>query len=194
MYIVGFNGPPNSGKDTAAEMLANHLDSKSDLPVRLVSLSQPLRELAYTMVGFVGSYEDEDYAKFKNTYFPSFGKTGRGLMIDISESFLKTTYGETVMVKLLIERNKIFHGVLLIRDCGFQLEVNPLIEWAGRENFYMVRVHRPDTSFDNDSREWTKHPQSSRNFDMPNAGTFDDLNTEVVRAYGRMVNQLGWKL
>src|SRR3546814_3320002 len=34
MYIVGFNGPPRSDKDTLAEMLANHMDKHQvTLPV-----------------------------------------------------------------------------------------------------------------------------------------------------------------
>src|SRR3546814_1935302 len=52
MYIVGFNGPPRSGKDTLAEMLANHMDKHQvTLPVKFESLSLTLRHIAHSVVG-----------------------------------------------------------------------------------------------------------------------------------------------
>src|SRR3546814_6703133 len=44
MYIVGFNGPPRSGKDTLAEMLANHMD-KHQVTLRSEEQTSELQSL-----------------------------------------------------------------------------------------------------------------------------------------------------
>ena len=198
MYIVGFNGPPESGKDTLAELLATHMDKQGvTLPVRFESLSIPLRKLAYTMVGItteIPAILDGDfYSEFKSRHFPSLNRTGRQLMIDVSERFLKPTYGLEVMAQLLLERNEGFPGILLVRDLGFQCEVDPLVRAVGEDNLAIVSVCRAGKTFEGDSREWvdTRPDRVTR---IHNNGTIDDLRTEAGRIYGRLVNQYGWKL
>ncbi|TXH15492.1 MAG: hypothetical protein E6R03_07090 [Hyphomicrobiaceae bacterium] len=195
MYVVGFNGPPRSGKDTMARMLSEHMDSRGvKLPVREVSLSMPLRRIAYSMVGYEGRHlEGPDYEDFKVTHFSAFGKTGRQLMIDIGEKFLRPCYGSKIMAKLLIQDLGDFPGVVLVKDTGFQVEAETLGGFVGANNFFTAQVHRKGCSFDfsNDSREWVTHNQMSI---FLNNGTLDDLRTEAGRLYGRLVNQMGWRL
>lgn len=193
MYIVAFNGPPRSGKDTMAEMLANHMDRMGvGMLVVPESLSMPLREIAYAMSGWVGATDGPNYEQFKTTVFPAFGVTGRQLMIDVSEKFLKPTYGIEIMAQLLRARNEgIGPAVLLIRDSGFQIEIDPLIQWVGADNLHVVNVLRDGTSFEGDSREWVHHSKVTA---YANNGTLDDLATEAGRLYGRLVNTYGWKL
>lgn len=193
MYIVAFNGPPRSGKDTLAEMLANHMDAQGvTMMVVPESLSFPLREIAYTMTGWIGSPDGPNYEQFKTTHFKAFGKDGRQIMIDVSERFLKPTYGMEIMANLLIARNSnIGPAIILIRDSGFQIEIDPLIRWVGEDNLFVVSVNRDGTTFDGDSREWVTHKHMAM---FNNNGTLDDLATEAGRVYGRLVNNLGWKL
>jgi hypothetical protein len=196
MYIVGFNGPPECGKDTQAEMLAEHMDAMGvSLPVKMEGLKLPLQQVAYAMVGrnYVESVDGADYAKFKNEWFPRLERDGRHLMIDVSEKFLKPTYGIDVLPKMLLDRNKDFHGVLLVRDCGFQSEVNPLSEAVGADNLLIVNIYRSGKSFEalKDSREWVSHVNR---YGVMNDGTLDDLRREAMHIYGRMVAKLGWKL
>lgn len=197
MYIVAFNGPPECGKDTLAQMLVEHMDSRITLPVRQDSLSLMLRKVAYTLTGYEGFHLDgPDYAAFKRKEFQLGERmvTGRQIMIDVSERFLKPTYGEEVMASLMLLRYVDYHGLLLIRDSGFQLEVDPLIRFAKPENVYVVRILRDGKTFEFDSRESVFHPNAKHNMEISNNGTLDDLATEAGRLYGRLVNQLGWKL
>lgn len=195
MFFVGFNGPPQSGKDTMARMLADKMDSAGvTLPVREVSLSTPLRRIAYQMVGWTYSESEErdgGYEAFKTKWFAQFDRTGRELMIDVSERFLKPVYGQQVMADLLLCELSGFTGVALIRDCGFQVEAAHLSRLLGFRKLYVARVKRDGCDFSNDSREWVEHPFSA---DYPNNGSLDDLRTEAGRLYGRLVNQMGWKL
>lgn len=194
MYIVGFNGPPQCGKDTLATLLADHMDKQGvRLPVRTVHLSAPLRRIAYAMIGQVyGAADAVDYGEFKKTSFDVFGwKTGRELMIDVSESFLKPKYGPDIMAELWIEYISGFHGVVLVPDCGFQAEIDLLARIYGFRKMYIATAGREGCSFDNDSRSYVTH-QFSHHYD--NNRDLAHWATEAGRIYGRLVNNLGWQI
>lgn len=192
MYIVIFNGPPRSGKDTLARMVADHMDSCVKVPVKEDSLSLPLRLIAYGMVS--RTYNCDSYEDFKKEFFPRLNRTGRELMIDASEKFLKVCYGQPVMADLLVMRNQNFDGVLLIRDGGFQLEVDTLASIVGVENVYIVRMHREGCDFSQDSREYVSAKNPKHQMQTWNNSDLADLEVEARRIYGRLVNQMGWVL
>jgi hypothetical protein len=175
-----------------ARMLADHMDSKGvTLPVREVSLSTPLRVIAYAMTGFKGALDGDDYEEFKVKRFLEFDRTGRELMIDVSEKFLKSVYGQEIMAELLFAQLSEFTGVALIRDTGFQVEIDTLARVVGHRQLYVARLRRKDCDFSNDSREYVIHQFAH---DYENDGSLADLRTEAGRIYGRLVNQMGWML
>lgn len=204
MYIVGFNGPPESGKDSLAEGLMAKIEDLHNIPTRVESLSFPLRSIAYAMVGWQGELDGPDYARFKRTVFPAFGVNGRQLMIDVSEDFLKTKYGTTIMARLLLDRLAGFQGLVLLRDSGFQIEVNPLVDAIGSANFYIARCHRPGKTFEGDSRESVFHPyrlQKPNGSDVSLDGDYYNDESEFIwktdaaaELYGVLTHNLGWKL
>lgn len=195
MYIVCFNGPPYSGKDTFARMVADELDSrKVETPVILVSLSSPLRRLAYAMVGRL--YVPETYDDFKKETFPQFGGgTGRQLLIDVSERFLKLCYGQHIMANMLLnELHEVqfpSNGLVLVCDSGFQCEVDPFVNAVGVDNLYVARVVRNGCSFKNDSREWIYHKHEDV---WHNSGTLDRLRKKAKSFASGLIEDLGWTL
>lgn len=192
MYFVIFNGPPRCGKDTASRMLVAHMDSYITTPVMEESLSMPMR---YSMFGLLGlTYSDEFYESLKPTTIPALNVTGRQHMIDISEKFLKPVYGQNVMARLLIDRVHDFPGLVLVRDGGFQNEVEALIDFVGEENVFVVRVKRIGTTFDGDSRHWVNHPNPDMQMDLLNHGDLDSLQREIESLYLYLVEELGWAL
>lgn len=194
MYIICFNGPPRAGKDTLADMVAKKIEATVDAPVILASLSLPLRTIAYAMVGRVYQNDPGTYESFKEEYFERLDRTGRQLMIDVSESFLKPTYGKEIMADLLIQKIRAYprNAMILVRDSGFQIEVNSLIREVGAKNLMVVQVHRPGTSFDNDSREWVFHP-TDQSMQIWNRDSLHHLDLEAERLLLRLRNQFGWK-
>lgn len=196
MYVVGFNGPPRSGKDTLARMLKEYAESVgTSIPFVEVSLSHPLRKLAYTMTGNENlDLDGPDYERFKETKFDRFGVTGRQLMIDVSERFLKPCYGQSVMADLLMTQYPIDTScVLLIRDNGFQCEMDPILQEVGGNNFFVVRVQREGTTFDGDSREWVYHPSYQCNLTVHNDSDLDSLRFKAELIFHNLVNQFGWR-
>jgi hypothetical protein len=143
------------------------------------------------MVGL--TYDDSTYETFKETYFERLDRTGRQLMIDASESFLKPTYGQTVMADLLIQKLRGFpsNSLVLIRDSGFQVEIDPLIKEFGADNVMVVQVHRTGCNFDNDSREFVFHPDG-RQGSIWNNGSLLELRNEAARLRLRMRSQYRW--
>lgn len=197
MYVICFNGPPYSGKDTLARLFKEHVETQG-FPGRVleVSLSDPLRKIAYAMVGL--SYPDGmDYGAFKEKYFHVFGCSGRQLLIDVSERFIKPLYGQATLVQLMIDsipEGFPEDGIVLVRDSGFQIEVDPIISIVGPRRVMVVRIHREGCTFMGDSREWVYHPVYSLDMDVQNNGTLDDLAVEAGRLFGRLVNQKGWTI
>jgi hypothetical protein len=183
---------------TLSDVMARHMDSQGvSTPVIEVSLSSPLRRIAYAMVNRVYDPSDhEGYTKFKDEAFPQFGCTGRRLMIDISERFLKNEYGISVMARILLDDLREFppypfNGVALIRDCGFQCEINPLVDVVGADNLMIVRVNRPGYDFSRDSREWVTHKHV---YEADNSAGLTELKSQAETLYTCLTQFLGWKL
>lgn len=200
MYIVALNGPPYCGKDTVADFLVEHIEATHEVPppIKLESLSFPLRSIAYAMVGRMYLEGGENrYDEFKETAYRIGDKThtGRQLMIHVAEDFLKQKYGQTTLADMLILRNDRMPGnsILIVRDSGFQVEVNPLIRWVGRENIIVARVNRPACNFNNDSREWVFHPDIGCNKEIQNLFGLEELKQETAQLYNFMVGPMGWK-
>jgi hypothetical protein len=167
MYIVGFNGPPQSGKDTLANFVADLLQETHGGKSLIVvtHTNTPLRRIAYPMVGYNYPTKDMEYESFKKTTFEPYGRTGRELLIDVSEVFLKVAYGEDILGRILLaDLNQIknTNAIVLVPDCGFQHEVNVWVKALGVANTALVQVHRRGCDFKNDSRGWTRHPDESR--------------------------------
>ena len=179
MYILGFNGPPNSGKDTCADSIVPFIEQHTNLPIKRESFSLPLRHIAYAMAG--KTYSIDTYEDFKVTNFSQFDRIGRDLMIDVSEDFLKPTYGDDIMSRLLIQRNIGFHGILIVSDCGFQPEIDYMSNLLGAERVLLAQVHRPGCTFEGDSRNWVTHVAGGVDYTdrIDNDGGLDELNVKL---------------
>lgn len=173
MYFIALNGPPGCGKDTVATILGR-LISRYGYGVNQTKLADPIRYMAYAMTG--GKYGDSEYDDFKLRTHPPYQRTGRQLMIDVSERFMKLEYGKAIFLELLLQRCSRFSaGVIhVISDAGFQHEVNHLVA-LGHE-VVTVNIIRPGCTFDNDSRQWIRSPHISREtFMLDNNGDLNDL-------------------
>lgn len=166
MRIVIFNGPPRSGKDSAAYMLAQTL-SMVNRPCVMMKFSQALKDAASEILAnsmtakehdTIGDFEDvKDAHKFK-----TLGITYRQLQIDISEKFMKPLYGEDVFGKIaeaqirfhLVETDRTVDDdiTFIFSDGGFDVELEHLCKAFGKENVLVVKMIRDGCTFDNDSR------------------------------------------
>lgn len=166
MKIIGFSGPPRSGKDTIAKELAlaihaseyqfGHADPTPK--VKIDSLSMPMRKMAFALLDI--PYSEAMYESMKDTQFAIFDyKTLREFMIDLSERFMKPRYGHGVWgLALLWKPSNQNVDFLIVPDVGFKVEVD--LFWAFANEYLPINVYRNGFDWDNDSR--SHHPADTK--------------------------------
>jgi hypothetical protein len=85
-FIIGFNGPPRSGKDTLATAVMDLLDKEgvTTVPVHRLALAATMRNGAAATLGM--NLTDRQYSEIKDKPLPLLnGGTFRQFMIDMSE-------------------------------------------------------------------------------------------------------------
>lgn len=150
--VVFFNGPPGSGKDTAADLCVKVFNA------RKYAMKAPIRD---AIRGFLDIDDLRDYNAFfenrdaKDTKsVVTLGDTPREVLISFSEDWAKRRYGEDVFGRLAVRRLSGATGVNLtaVSDAGFTAELALIVRRFGAENCYLVRLYRETCSFVSDSR------------------------------------------
>lgn len=153
--IVLFNGPPRCGKDTAAKHL--FLTDKSQKWC-FDRMSMPIKRAFSGVVSKnINAFgEVEYYEANKEEVMMAFAKSYRQWQIDFSEKFMKPLYGQSIFGKLFIERarRQSRDAVILVPDCGFDIEYATLAKHFGFENVLVVKIYRPGYGFAGDSRTY----------------------------------------
>ena len=197
MYIIGFNGPPRSGKDTIGGYLAEHIEEVTGIQPQIHSLSMPMRRVIYSLLG--RQYDWQHYEAFKDTPQPLFnGQSIRQVMIKLSEHFVKPNYGKDYWARSLV--GDIWPAylapqktqIVIVPDIGFIDEVKYFEQEFGDENVLTVHTDRVGTNFNRDSRSYVHGHNVTRI--VNNSDSLEDAKTEAIRIYGRLVNQFGWNL
>ena len=190
--IILLNGPPSSGKDTAAKHIRRLHNTKEDFGLTeprqacmLDRFSMPIkRAFAATMSLPI----DEDgncqpWESQKEIIIPEFGISYRQWQIDFSESFLKK-YNEVIFGVLLARRieRRFTRGIanlVVVPDCGFQVEIDTIYSIYKPEDILLIRCHRPGFTFQGDSRGYVRAPPDARVFDPINNFTQDQYLMQI---------------
>jgi hypothetical protein len=188
--VVFFNGPPRSGKDTAAQRLAHAYSPRG---AKLDRFALPIKG---AFSGTFRVYQDEfgnhpEYEDIREEIMPATGVTYRQWLIDFSEKFMKPLYGSDIFGRLFVDRLSTYNeSVVFVPDSGFQSEIEPVIDALGPENILLVRIHRPGFDFSGDSRSYIYdvHPDV-REIDIVNDGTIAEFNTKVREAVSDFVTK-----
>lgn len=152
--LVGFSGPPRSGKDTIAGHLSSRLAFRGN-KTQILAHSTPMRMAVYAYLGL--SYSDEHYHENKDIPIDvGHGRqtTIRREMISLSESHVKARFGHDWWGHNLINRIDISDGIVLVTDMGFQAEHDLFMDAFGPENCAWMHLYRDGTSWDGDSRSY----------------------------------------
>jgi hypothetical protein len=188
-YLIGFSGPPRSGKDSIATTLAAIIENKHGFQPQLLACSTPMREVVYAMLWL--EYSEAHYDAHKDIPQEALGgRTIRQAMIALSEEHVKPSYGHKFWGQSLLARRwDPIPRVLIVTDCGFPAEVELFTEVYGFDNVAYPQIQRMHTTFEGDSRSYVGTPDR-----ITAIINDDDVPTAANRLYGRLVNQFHWDL
>ena len=146
--VVLFNGPPRSGKDTCAKMLAERFDAQH------LKFANALKNAVHAALE-LGDIPVDYFEDWKDQLSLN-GRTPREVYIAFSEDFIKPLFGRDYFGKRLADAIAASpHEKFVISDGGFEEEVEAIRQVA---DLKIVRIERPFTSFDKDSRNFLKNP------------------------------------
>lgn len=191
-FILGFNGPPKSGKDTLAVALEKLLaESAPDLQVHRLALAATMRAGAMAILGMTGG--DKFYSDIKDKPLGVLnGETFRRFMIDMSEVFVKKVYGRDFWSRLLYSRNQTWWNkpkqILLVTDIGFQEEVQFFCEHS--THTVICQLDREKLDFSSDSRGyvWSAAQHGGANFAYSNNETPEEGAERILK----VIHKYGW--
>jgi hypothetical protein len=183
--IVLFNGPPRSGKDTAAGLVrAAFIREAVSLKFAL-----PLKYLTASFAEFMGDkhenvLSDEPGVKERANKF-LLGLSPRQFQIMVSEDWMKPKFGDDVFGKIAIQQVKLYHDwpsrIFLFSDSGFRSEAVALVEEFGPENILLIRLHRIGCDFTIDSRSYIELADLGvTEVDVTNDATKGHLQTTLI--------------
>lgn len=172
--VLMLNGPPGSGKDTAAELLKIHQFQHHEMKQVLHTLVREYCELTQEEWSEMYRRENKEAPQEKLG-----GKTPREVMIHLSEKIIKPLHGEDFFAQKAADklapnqRNA-------ISDCGFPAEIAVMKERFGKENVLLVRLHRDGCDFSNDSRNYV-YDNECMSVDVHNKGTKAELRMFLMQ-------------
>lgn len=185
MRVILFNGPPRSGKDTAADAVAEFWANSAFQEKFALPLKRTFGAVMDSDVNWQSGY-DHDYEPRKEEIIPLLGISYRQFQIDFSEEFMKRKFGQFIFGKLLVERIKTQarggYEMAVISDCGFGQEVQYAVEEFGAHNCLLIRCHRAGCDFSKDSRNYVYHDNGKLvQNDIFNNGTIEDFTNNVIQ-------------
>lgn len=188
-YILLLNGPPRSGKDTLADMIA---EQYGFTPLKFAT---PLREAVPAAFGISQDDWEDLIEEHKGEPCERLdGLTPREAQIWLSEEAIKPRFGEDFFGRVLANRIATLeqerHRGYVISDSGFVGEAAVLKERFGAENIALMRLHREGCTFEGDSRSYI-YLTDVFSADINNDGTPDDMfvaASQVLWAHMRDVH------
>lgn len=156
--VIFLNGPPECGKDTAATVITQ----RSGLNIQHKKFASLVKQIARVAFGlpdalFVELERSGNNAMKNVPQICLGGLSWREACIMVSEKWIKPSLGEQFfgnrLAQVIAERSNFFVGTA-ISDSGFDQETIPVVKRFGKDNCYLLRIHRPNKTFDGDSRTY----------------------------------------
>lgn len=185
MTLFLLNGPPRSGKDTAARLLGQLLGEGTTTHAKLAKV---LKERTHALYGLIGAdgrpWDAGSFEARKEEPREEFlGLTPRQAYINVHELYLKPMHGPRILGDLLIrdlERSGSWTPHLAVSDAGDDQQCLPLVERFGAENTVLVHLDRIGCQWDNRRRFVLP---GIRTIQVDNPGSdFTDFRLALVRA------------
>lgn len=197
--VIILNGPPNSGKDVIAEELSALTGMKhSRFKTALYEYTASLFKLDVALVKELATNRDTKevpHSCFTLPYSQVVGlyryleKTAprltsycqispREALVYASELQAKPKHGKDYFGKLAAMA--LFAEGNVFSDGGFPEELTPIVETAGAENVFIIRLYREGTSFAGDSRNYLEPVDGVRMLELNNCTTVEAAACDIL--------------
>lgn len=190
------NGPPRSGKDTAAEFISKVWGDKYN--VYIYRFSDPLKTSICSWIGVERGSTGESELEFTKDEpcMALSGSSYRQAQIRLSEDHIKPLYGNNIFgkwaaLRILRTLERVKHNTRMLPyrkpsmfvfpDSGFAAEANEVIALRPTIEVALFHTYRPDCDFTNDSRSYIE-PQYIPIIDIQNDGSLEDYHAKITRS------------
>lgn len=178
--VILLNGPPGSGKDTAAGLLTSSIHGAAHKEFK-----QALRRLTAEHYGVAlepFAAQCADRVAKETPRADLGGKTPRGALIHVAEEVIKPKHGGDYFGKCAADDCE--PGVFnVFSDCGFPAEIDTMVERFGAANVCVIRLHRDGCGFAGDSRSYVGK-DNVRVWDVYNDSSKEMLCLELLTTLG----------
>lgn len=182
-YIF-LNGPPGSGKDTAANFILHEYSTGARHMKFASVLKNAARELFCMDMDLFANLEKVGHAYDKTVPRDELmGMSWREALIWLSEEAVKPKFGPAFFgVQFAkIAAKPTLATLTVVSDCGFAEELLPVVKQVGAPNCHVIRLVRQGHDFDGDSRNYI-----SMHNELPDKVTFHDVNNFYDRSMFRV--------
>jgi hypothetical protein len=175
------NAPPSSGKDEVAKYLAT---------TRGLGTHAEIKEKLFELTCAVYCISREDFMAIYSTELKEKpdsrlrGLSPRQALIKVSEEMLKPVFGKRYFGEAAALSLK--EGDTFFSDSGFYDEAEAIRDVVGKENLFIIRIHRPGYTYErfNDSRRYLTDEECERlaadYIDIHNDGTLEEFFVQVL--------------
>ena len=190
MQVVLLNGPPKSGKDTIADALVQAVGPLWSVNYKLSSVLKATARAMFSLSNTQYNALERPENKDKKGYAVLSNKSWREVLISLSEDYIKPTYGEDVFgiaaAKALNTFSSSGYSHVFISDSGFKEEAETLVTMCPTCNFTLMRLHRADTNFSNDSRSYWFNNDLMHEYVVVNEGAVDQAVRDILSQLPRL--------
>lgn len=178
--IILLNGPPRSGKDTAAAAIVEAMQAFH------YKMSHPLKVAVPAFFGL----EDQKFAleRQKDEKLQElFGVSFRQAQINLSEDWAKPTFGKDVFGHIAVRHLRNHSGpgrVCVVSDSGFVEEIVPIVDAFGHRNVLIIQLRRDGCTFEGDSRSYVDYNGVTVQ-ELYNKHDLEGFKAQIVRAVER---------
>lgn len=181
MRFIFLNGPPRSGKDSAALAL------RAAIPGSLiVGFSWHLKIMVHTI------YLGREGAALDPNHFDAIkdepqaildGASWRQSYIYYSEKVIKSLHGTRWFGQQLLNvAHRSGSSTIIVPDSGFVPEAEVIIEEVGADKVTLAHFHRPGRTYAGDSRTYIDlTPHGILGINLRNDGTLEEWNEKCLR-------------
>lgn len=174
--IIVMNSAPNTGKDTAADYVAEKYDAQHlRFKDGLYKVAAMVAGVSVELMVFLAT--GRNTKEVPSHYFRVNGEfvSPRQWLIHCSENVVKPLLGKDFFGKQLAQ--SITSDLVVCSDGGFESEIIPLLE-AGHD-VYVFRIERNGYTFAGDSRSYLPTSPLYKTFLVKNNGTLEQFLNKV---------------